>query len=94
MQQVGMRPKLFASIARFEAALESKACFIRKSWTDVAQKFGYYDQMHMVHDFAEFTSGTPTEALNHVEKIFEEQIKRVRSGKLSTNAIGNSRLIL
>jgi hypothetical protein len=29
----------------------------------VAHEFGYYDQMHMVHDFAEFTGGTPTEAI-------------------------------
>jgi hypothetical protein len=50
-----MRPKLLARIARFEAALEDKARFATKSWTDVAHEFGYYDQMHLVHDFGEFT---------------------------------------
>jgi AraC-like DNA-binding protein len=76
IQQVGMRPKLFARIARFEAALETKACFASYSWTDVAHDFGYYDQMHMIHDFAEFTGGTPTETLTQLETIFVDKIKR------------------
>lgn len=33
IQQVGVRPKLFARIARFEAALDSKARYAAKSWT-------------------------------------------------------------
>ena len=57
IQQVGMRPKMLARVARFEAALEAKARRSTKSWTDVAHEFGYYDQMHMVHDFKEFTGG-------------------------------------
>lgn len=94
IQQVGMRPKLFARIARFEAALESKARFIRRSWTDVAHDFGYYDQMHMIHDFAEFTGGTPTETLAQLETVFVEQIKTMRSGAASAKGIGNARMIL
>lgn len=94
IQKVGMRPKLFARIARFEAALESKARFITRSWTDVAHDFGYYDQMHMVHDFAEFTGGTPTETLTQLETVFVEQIKTMRSGAASAKTVGNARLIL
>jgi transcriptional regulator GlxA family with amidase domain len=94
IQQVGMRPKLFARITRFEAALESKARFATRSWTEVAHDFGYYDQMHMVHDFAEFTGGTPTETLTQLETVFVEQIKMMRSGATSAKAVGNTRLIL
>ncbi len=94
IQQVGMRPKLFARIARFEAALETKALFATKSWADVAHEFGYYDQMHMVHDFGEFAGGTPTETLTQLETVFVEQIKTMRSGALSANATGGSQLIL
>jgi AraC-like DNA-binding protein len=92
--QVGMRPKLFARIARFEAALDSKARSRTKSWTDVAHEFGYYDQMHMVHDFGEFTGKTPTETLVQLETVFVEQIKIMRSGALSEKATGGSRLML
>jgi hypothetical protein len=43
-----VHPKLFARIVRFEAALDSKARSLGKSWTDVAHEFGYYDQMHLL----------------------------------------------
>jgi AraC-like DNA-binding protein len=65
--QVGLRPKLFAKIARFQAALEGKARFTRKTWTDVAHQCGYHDQMHMIHDFSQLTGGTPSEALTQME---------------------------
>ena len=78
--QVGMRPKLFARVARFEATLEYKARFGTRSWADAAHSFGYYDQMHMVHDFAEFTGSTPSETLNQLEKVYVEQIRSLRSG--------------
>jgi AraC-like DNA-binding protein len=74
MRQVGMRPKLYARIARFEAALDSKAGSSAKSWTDVAHEFGYYDQMHMVHDFEDFTGESPTGTLSHLEALFRGQL--------------------
>ena len=94
IQQVGMRPKLFARIARFEAVLDTKARSATKSWTDVAHEFGYYDQMHMIHDFGEFTDKTPTETLIQLETVFVAQIKTIRSGALSAKATGGPRLIL
>jgi AraC-like DNA-binding protein len=94
IQRVGMRPKLFARIVRFEAALESKARSATKSWTDVAHEFGYHDQMHMIHDFGEFAGGTPTESQIQLETVFIEQIRAIRAGNLAANAIGDSRLIL
>ena len=94
VQQVGVRPKLLARIARFEAALEDKARHATKSWTEVAHQFGYYDQMHMVHDFAEFTDETPTETLIQLETVFVEQIKTIRSSASPTESTGGSCLIL
>ena len=94
IRQVGMRPKLFVRIARFEAALENKARFESRSWTDIAHEFEYYDQMHMVHDFAEFTGGTPTETLSQLETVFVEQIKTMRSPSPEKALDGHSRFIL
>lgn len=93
IRQVGMRPKLFARIARFEAALETKACSTTKSWTDVAHEFGYYDQMHMIHDFEEFTGGTPSGILTQLEAVFAERIRQMRSSK-SIPSSRDSRLML
>lgn len=76
----GLRPKLYARIVRFQAALDSKARSADKSWTDVAHEFGYHDQMHLIHDFAEFTSGTPTETLRLLEGFFRDQIALLQIG--------------
>ncbi len=92
--QVGVRPKLFMRMARFESALERKARFASASWTDVAQEFGYYDQMHMVHDFGEFTGGTPSETLAHLESLFVEPLRGIREGRASAIAASDCRLIL
>jgi AraC-like DNA-binding protein len=88
---VGVSPKLFARIARFEAALDRMARLPQGSWTEVAHRFGYYDQMHMVHDFSRFTGETPTRTLQHFEATFEQQMTALRSGHapaISRRAIG------
>jgi AraC-like DNA-binding protein len=94
LQQVGMRPKLFARISRFEAALHSKARSAQKSWTDVAHEFGYHDQMHLVHDFEAFTGETPTSVLKQFEILFREQIDAMRLRSPSEKSTSDSRLIL
>ncbi len=91
--EVGMRPKLFARVSRFEAALDYKARFASTPWTQVAHTFGYYDQMHMVHDFTEFTGGTPSKALHELETVFVEQIRILRAGNPSKSAHADSRLM-
>ncbi len=92
IQQVGMRPKLLARIARFEAALDGKARFAAKSWTDVAHQFGYHDQMHMVHDFGEFTGETPTKTLSQLKAVFSGRLLTARSAVTSETDDGDPRV--
>jgi AraC-like DNA-binding protein len=95
IEQVGVRPKLYARIARFEAALDCKTRSSAKSWTDVAHEFGYFDQMHMIHEFEEFTGETPTQVLHHAEMVLREQIDAIRSGRdFADLSRSHSRLIL
>ena len=94
VDQVGMRPKLFARIVRFEAALNYKARCTTQSWTDVAHRFGYYDHMHMVHDFADFTGETPSNILQKVETVFVAQLKAIRSGNRSASDTASPNLML
>jgi len=93
-QQVGMGPKLYARIARFEAALDNKARSHPKAWSEVAREFGYHDQMHLVHDFREFSGETPTIALTHVESSYRAQIEAVRCGRTPTALQGDPPLIM
>ena len=77
----GAGPKLFSRIVRFQNALDTKARSSTESWTDVAHELGYYDQMHMVHDFKEFTGESPTETLHRLELLFRAQIEAVGAGR-------------
>lgn len=61
--QVGMSPKRFARIARFIGAVDCKLRNPDRTWLEVAHALGYYDQMHMVHDFENLGRGTPTQLL-------------------------------
>jgi AraC-like DNA-binding protein len=79
--QFGMQPKLYARIVRFQAALDRKARSFTRTWTDVAQDFGYHDQMHMIHDFQEFTGTTPTETLHLLETFFRQQLDAIRRSR-------------
>jgi AraC-like DNA-binding protein len=88
VERVGMSPKLFARIARFEATLDLMARSPARTWTDVAHRFGYYDHMHMVHEFAEFTGETPTSTLLNLHSVFREEIAEMRS----TGRFGETRL--
>jgi AraC-like DNA-binding protein len=73
-QRIGVSPKLYARIIRFESALKTKASSPHQSWTAIAQQFGYHDQMHMIHDFEQLSGETPTGILGRMEKIFGPQI--------------------
>jgi AraC-like DNA-binding protein len=59
-ETVGVAPKRYARIVRFHAASEAKAHSNERAWTDIAHDLGYYDQMHMVHDFRIFAGESPT----------------------------------
>jgi AraC-like DNA-binding protein len=93
-REVGVRPKLYARIARFEAALDVKARSSMKSWTDVAHDFGYYDQMHLVHDFEEFSGESPSTTLTHVERAHRATLEAARSSRVTAISRDSARLIL
>jgi AraC-like DNA-binding protein len=68
-QGVGISPKVFARVARFQAALDAKLAFPTRSWLDIAHSFGYYDQMHMVHDFESLGRNTPTNVITQMGDV-------------------------
>jgi AraC-like DNA-binding protein len=59
-EQVGLPPKPYARIVRFNAALQAKASVPQRRWTNIAHEFGYFDQMHMIRDFERLAGETPT----------------------------------
>jgi AraC-like DNA-binding protein len=59
--QIGVSPKLFARVARFEGALQRKLQSPNMRWTDVAHELGYHDQSHMVRDFWQLSGSAPSD---------------------------------
>lgn len=58
-ESVGVTPKLFARLARFQSGLAYAGCGAKVDWAQAALELGYADQSHMIAEFREFSSLTP-----------------------------------
>jgi AraC-like DNA-binding protein len=71
LAQVGVPPKLYARIIRFNAALDHKLRCPSRTWSRIANEHDYYDQMHFVHDCRAFTGECPSRFLAHLDGLPE-----------------------
>lgn len=74
-QEIGISPKLYARIVRFEAALHAKAASPQIRWTEIAHTFGYFDQMHMVHDFNRLSGESPSLMSDQMAMVVKPQVE-------------------
>jgi AraC-like DNA-binding protein len=58
-EQVGLTPKLYCRILRFQQVVRQAASGHATDWADVALVTGYYDQSHLDHEFREFSGISP-----------------------------------
>jgi AraC-like DNA-binding protein len=58
--EVGVTPKRYCRLLRFQHAVRRAHADHAVDWTDVAAASGYFDQAHFIHDFREFSGLTPT----------------------------------
>lgn len=58
-QRLGLSPKFYARLVRFSHVYKYKELNPRASWIDIAARFGYYDQMHLIRDFKQFAGFSP-----------------------------------
>jgi AraC-like DNA-binding protein len=75
-REVGLTPKLFCRVRRFQRVLRLIQKSSELDWTQIALDCGYYDQAHFIHDFRAFSGINPstylalkTEHLNHVPLV-------------------------
>jgi AraC-like DNA-binding protein len=54
-RQVGLTPKLYCRLRRFQQVVRRSASGAPVSWAQVSLDGGYYDQAHMAHEFREFS---------------------------------------
>ena len=58
-EDVGVSPKLYCRLSRFQAALKLARKGEQVNWADLAIGAGYTDQSHMIAEFREFSGMTP-----------------------------------
>ncbi|HLK50098.1 MAG TPA: helix-turn-helix domain-containing protein [Bryobacteraceae bacterium] len=77
-ESVGLTPKLYCRLARFQAALRYAGRGDRVNWAQAALEMGYADQSHMIAEFRQFSSLTP-QALAR-KRWFHPFIERAHTG--------------
>jgi AraC-like DNA-binding protein len=76
-ERIGITPKLYARLARFQSGLVYAGCQGTVDWADVALDLGYADQSHMIAEFRRFSGLTPRALANR--DWFHPFIERARN---------------
>jgi len=63
--EVGMTPKLFARVQRFQRAAAAARRGTSADWAGLALVCGYSDQSHLIRDFLAFSGFSPEALLRH-----------------------------
>ncbi|HTE55916.1 MAG TPA: helix-turn-helix domain-containing protein [Kofleriaceae bacterium] len=63
--EIGMTPKRFARVRRFQRALALARRATSADWAGLAVAAGYCDQSHMIRDFVEFSGSSPADLHRH-----------------------------
>jgi AraC-like DNA-binding protein len=66
VDEIGVTPKLFAKVTRFQMLLDARVRGGNASWLTLAHQYGYHDQMHMIKDFRGLSGLTPDSLLDHM----------------------------
>lgn len=61
--EVGLTPKLYARVLRFNRVIAATFGNTQVDWQDIALRCGYFDQAHFIRDFKAFSGLTPSEYL-------------------------------
>jgi AraC-like DNA-binding protein len=59
-EHVGIGPKALHRVLRFQRLIRTLDAGAAPAWTRLAVQLGYFDQSHLIRDFAEFTGLTPS----------------------------------
>jgi AraC-like DNA-binding protein len=58
-EEVGMTPKTYLRVARFQRVLARVHAAPDVDWMEIVERHGYYDQPHFIREFKEFSGFTP-----------------------------------
>ena len=72
--EVGMTPKLFSRILRFQQTRTVIQQNPSPDWTALALDLGYFDQSHFIREFLEFSGLSPTDYINRDKRFIEHNL--------------------
>jgi AraC-like DNA-binding protein len=75
--QVGLTPKVFCRILRFQRVRTIADQIEKPDWARIASTCGYFDQSHLINDFQEFSGFSPTDYLRCLRQ--HQQDSRLKS---------------
>jgi len=58
-ESVGMTPKRYSRLLRFQKVVRQVASGHRIDWADLALSSGFFDQAHLAHEFRAFSGLSP-----------------------------------
>jgi AraC-like DNA-binding protein len=67
-EAVGVSPKAFAKIARFDRAVHAASVDGGANWASIAAAAGYYDQAHLIAEFRAIAGVTPRALLGELRR--------------------------
>ena len=76
--EVGLTPKRYCRVRRFQQALMLSNRGRNVDWTRVSMDCGYFDQAHFIHDFRSFAGITPT-VYQSARASFQNRVKFLQS---------------
>jgi AraC-like DNA-binding protein len=68
-KEVGLTPKLFGRIRRFQYAVGQSQSVATTDWAQLAIECGYFDQSHLIRDFIAFTGVSPADYRRQKEQL-------------------------
>ena len=89
-ERVGVSPKQFVRIVRFQEVLRATRSGRDSGWATVALEHGFYDQAHFINDFKTFVGRTPGEwriSADSLSAIFSA-VRRLAPGEIDGPAVG------
>jgi AraC-like DNA-binding protein len=75
---MGYSPKIFSRLIRFSQAYRLKERQPQLSWTKIAHMNGYFDQMHLIRDFKDFTGAPPgaiSKQISNAPALLQEHLR-------------------
>jgi AraC-like DNA-binding protein len=90
--EVGLTPKLFCRVRRFQRALRLARGGQPAGWAGIALDCGYCDQAHLIRDFRALSGFTPTEFLRVWGRHLDYGARWTRSIFSKTPRSGRARM--